>query len=73
MSQNLQYNYICYNTTTGEVLYVLTSSYVINMDGWLEVPVYEEDYQHKFYNFAGDQKFYHDAEFTRLWEECPSH
>ena len=73
MSQNLQYNYVGYDTSTGFCHSMITSSYVFNMEGWIEVPVYDEDYQDKYYNFNGDKMFYWDAEFTQLWDECPSH
>lgn len=73
MSQNLQYNFVGYNTTSGLCHSIFTASYIFDMDGWVEVPVYDEDYKGKYYNFAGDQMFYWDAAFTQLWEECPSH
>lgn len=73
MSQTLQYNYASYDTTTGLCDGVATASYVFNMEGWVEIPVYDEDYEGKYYNFNGDQMWYLDAAFTQLWEECPSH
>ena len=73
MSQTLQYNYIQYNTSTGEVISCFTCSYEIPLDNYVEIPYTTDEYVHKYYNFNGDQMFYHDPEFTRLWEECPSH
>lgn len=72
MSQNLQYNYAGYDVTTGLCHSIVTSSYVFDMDGWVEVPEYNDDYRGKYYN-AADGMWYLDAAFTQLWEECPSH
>ena len=73
MSTNLQYVYVGYNLETGLCEAVITTSYVIDAEGWVQVPEFTYDYDGKYYNFAGDQKFYWDEGFTRIWEECPSH
>ena len=69
---NLQYNYVQINPETGEVLSCFTSSYEIPLPDYIEIPYATNDYAHKFYN-ASNGMFYWDAEFTQLWEECPSH
>ena len=72
MSQLLQYNYVSINLETGEVTGCVTVTYEVNHPMWIEVPVATDDYMGKFYN-SENQMFYWDAEFTQLWEECPSH
>lgn len=69
----LQYNYAKINLSTYECTSCGTFSYQINNPAYIEIPVYTDDYMHKYYNMNGDQRWYHDAEFTQLWEECPSH
>ena len=73
MSMTLQYNYACIDLSTGRCDGCLTTSYVINDPEWIEVPTATDDYIDKYYNINGDQMWYWDAEFTQLWEECPSH
>lgn len=75
MSQLLQYNYARIDTTTGECFDTFTASYQIpsSYTNFVEIPVFDSDYEGKFYNLNGDQMWYWDAEFTQLWEECPSH
>ena len=73
MSINLQYNYASIDLATGRCKSCGTSSYQINHPAWIEVPVATDDYCDKYYNINGDQMWYWDAEFTQLWEECPSH
>lgn len=72
MSVNLQYNYAQVDLETGWCGGCMTTSYEINMDGFIEVPVATDDYVDKYYNFDNGM-WYWDAEFTQLWEECPSH
>ena len=72
MAQNLQYFYAGYYVDSGLCHACLTTTYEINMEGWVEVPEFG-DYVDKYYNHNGDQMWYWDAEFTQLWEECPSH
>ena len=69
----LQYNYARINTTTGLCLGCATKSYEVINAAYIPVPVYTNDYIGKYYNINGDQLWYWDAEFTQLWEECPSH
>ena len=69
----LQYNYAKINLTTGECTSCGTFSYQIPLPEYIEIPYATDDYAHKYYNLNGDQMWYWDAEFTQLWEECPSH
>ena len=73
MSMTLQYNYVGIDLDTGFCHSCLTTSYIIDNPAWIEVPVATDDYTEKYYNLNGDKRFYWDAEFTQLWEECPSH
>lgn len=73
MSVNLQYNYASIDLNTYKCIGCLTMSYQIDNPAWIEVPVATNDYVDKYYNLNGDQMWYWDAEFTQLWEECPSH
>lgn len=69
---NLQYTYAKINTSTGLCTGCATMSYEINNPAFIPVPTLD-DYTGKYYNINGDQMWYHDSGFTRLWEECPSH
>lgn len=73
MSINLQYNYAKINLTTGRCTSCGTYSYQVNHPSYIEVPYATDDYMDKYYNLNGDQMWYWDAEFTQIWEECPSH
>lgn len=73
MSQQLQYNYAQIILDTGRCASVFTSSYEIPLPDYILIPENEPDYYNKYYNINGDQMWYWDAEFTQLWEECPSH
>lgn len=73
MSMTLEYNYAIIDTSTGRCRACITSSYLVNHPSYIEVPYATDDYYNKYYNINGDQLWYHDAEFTQLWEECPSH
>lgn len=68
----LQYNYAKINLITGMCTSCGTFSYQINNPAYIEIPV-AVDYIGKYYNINGDHMWYHDAAFTDLWEECPSH
>lgn len=70
---NLQYNYAQIDLSTGRCVGCFTSSYEIPLPDYIEVPYTTNDYANKYYNINGDQMWYWDAEFTQLWEECPSH
>ena len=74
-SQLLEFNYAQIEISTGKCLTTFTSSYQIpaNFTEYVEIPVWTDDYKNKYYNLNGDQMWYLDAEFTQLWEECPSH
>lgn len=73
MSLNLQYNYAGIDLETGECMSCGTYSYQVVHPAFIEIPVVTDDYVGKYYNLNGDQMWYWDAEFTQLWEECPSH
>ena len=70
MSVNLQYNYAAYDVATGKCRGVMTFSYTFDMAGWVQIPVYTNDYIDKYYN-AADGLWYLDAEFTQLWADAP--
>lgn len=70
---NLQYNYAQIELDTGRCHSCFTCSYEINDPEYIPVPYTTNDYANKYYNLNGDQMWYWDAEFTQLWEECPSH
>lgn len=77
MSQQLQYNYALIDLETGRCIDTFTQSYEIpsSMTQFIEIPILSDEYDYgdKYYNLNGDQMWYWDAEFTQLWEECPSH
>lgn len=72
MSQQLEYMYAVINTRTGLCGACITSSVERDTPAYIEIPELG-DYVRKYYNINGDQMWYWDAEFTQLWEECPSH
>lgn len=72
MSVNLQYNYAVIDAETGRCRSVLTSSYEVPLDTYILIPECSNDYYNKYYNSV-DGMWYHDAAFSDLWEECPSH
>lgn len=72
MSQLLQYTYAIINEV-GYCEGVITSSVEVPLDTYILIPELNDDYYGKYYNINGDQMWYHDAAFTQLWEECPSH
>lgn len=73
MSMTLEYNYAAIDPTTFQCRACFTASNQINLPTYIEVPYATNDYCDKYYNMNGDQMWYWDAEFTQLWEECPSH
>ena len=72
MSQNLEFKYAQIILPVGMCVACFTCTYEIDDPEYIAIPVLD-DYMDKFYNFYGDQMWYWDAEFTQLWEECPSH
>lgn len=72
MSQLLQYNYAIIDNT-GLCVGVITSSGLVPLETYILIDDLNYDYYNKYYNLNGDQMWYWDAEFTQLWEECPSH
>lgn len=69
----LQYNYAVIDLTTCRCRGCVTRSFETIHDAYIPVPTATDDYIGKYYNINGDQMWYWDAEFTQLWEECPSH
>lgn len=72
MSMNLQYNYAQVDPETGRCVSCGTYSYQVPLYYYIVIPYATDDYMDKYYNFD-DGMWYWDAEFTDLWEECPSH
>ena len=72
MSINLQYNYANVEPDTGLCVSCMTYSYQVPLSNYIEIPYTTNDYCGKYYNFDNGL-WYWDAEFTQLWEECPSH
>lgn len=72
MSMNLQYNYAQVDPETGLCGSCGTYSYEVPLYYYIPVPDATDDYIDKYYNFDNEM-WYWDAEFTQLWEECPSH
>lgn len=73
MSMTLEYNYAAIDPNTFMCGACFTASDKIDLPTYIEVPHISNDYIGKYYNLNGDQMWYWDAEFTQLWEECPSH
>jgi hypothetical protein len=73
MSLNLQYNYAIILIETGFCGACFTTSDELLDPTAIPVPYADDNYVGKYYNINGDQMWYWDAEFTQLWEECPSH
>lgn len=69
---NLQYNYAQLNENF-QCVACFTCSYEIPLSNYILLPDARNEYIDKYYNLNGDQMWYWDAEFTQLWEECPSH
>lgn len=59
---NLQYNYAQLNVETGECVGVLTSSYVINHEAYVQIPEANNEYRGKFYN-RENELWYYEPEF----------
>lgn len=72
MSMQLEYFYAVIDLNTGFCGACITTTAERNLPNFIEVPELG-DYVEKYYNLNGDQMWYWDAEFTQLWEECPSH
>lgn len=70
--RRLQYNYARIDLQTGRCKGCGTYSYEVNNPAYIVIPT-TGDYYNKYYNLNGDKLWYWDAEFTQLWEECPSH
>ena len=69
----LQYNYASIELPSCLCVGCGTFSYQVPLETYIVVPYATNDYIDKYYHFYGDKKWYHDAQFTQLWEECPSH
>lgn len=71
MSQLLQYNYAVIDENN--CCYAcLTYSVQVPLPNYILLPDIDDNYIDKYYN-RENEMWYWDAEFTQLWEECPSH
>ena len=65
MAVNYYYNYARIDLNTGMCLGVQSTTVDCSDDPeMIEIPVYDENYLMKYYNFD-DGKFYYDAEYTQ--------
>lgn len=65
-SVNLQYNYAIIDQT-GCCQAVVTSSYQVPLDTYIEIPSYHDDYVGKYYNPA-DGLFYYELEYINIFD-----
>lgn len=72
-TRELQYNYAKVEPPTFRCSACFTCSYEIPLEEYIPVPDPIGAYMDKYYNMNGDKMWYWDAEFTKLWVECPSH
>ena len=63
MATNLQYVYARIDVSSGLCIGLMTTSYQIPLEGYIEVPYQTSEYEGKYYNQA-DGHWYADAEFT---------
>ena len=68
----LQYTYAVIVLDSGLCRGCVTKSYEVIHEAYIRVPTLDS-YVGKYYNINGDKMWYHDAAFTQLWVECPSH
>ena len=61
---NYQYNYAEINPADNMCIGVHTCTYQTDDPTWVEIPVYDEEYCLKYYNWDNG-KFYYDAEYTQ--------
>lgn len=65
MSINLAYNYAEIDPTDNMCIGVHTTSYDASGNpNWVEIPVYDEEYAFKYYNWDNG-KFYYDDTYTQ--------
>lgn len=66
MAINYAYNYAYIDPTTNVCMEVrtTTNSAQGDVEGWIEIPVYDEEYVFKYYNFDNG-KFYYDSAYTQ--------
>ena len=65
MSILYYYNYAAIDLSTNMCVGVYTTTYVnTETESWVEIPVYDEEYCFKYYNWD-DNKFYYDAAYTQ--------
>ena len=69
----LPYNYAQIDPTTYRCRGCKTYSYEINNVYYIPIPYTTDDYLDKYYDLNNTKLWYHDAAFTQLWAECPSH
>lgn len=46
---------------------VITTSYIINNEYWVQIPVFTSDYRGKYYNRA-DDLFYYEPEYITVFD-----
>lgn len=61
---NYQYNYAEIDPTDNMCVGVHTGTVPSSNPYWVEIPVYDEEYCVKYYNWD-DGKFYYDPEYTQ--------
>lgn len=61
---NYQYNYAEIDPTDNMCVGVYTATCQSDNPYWVEIPVYDEEYCVKYYNWDNG-KFYYDAEYTQ--------
>lgn len=64
--QRLAYHYAQINLGTNECIACFTCSYEINMDGFVAISSYHDDYVGKYYNFD-DGLFYCEPEYINVF------
>lgn len=60
----LAYNYAEIDPSDNMCIGVYTTSYESTDPSWVEIPVYDEEYAFKYYNW-NNGKFYYDEEYTQ--------
>lgn len=64
MSMNYAYNFARIDSATNMCMAVQSSSSSELGENWVRIPVYDEEYLFKYYNWD-DEKFYYDAAYTQ--------